>query len=71
MTASLVGFVHLDLTKAPQTSFSPVWSTNVDLDFAGNVPSTMVRIGNGNGYVVYHVSAPYKLMVVQRNRSVY
>lgn len=43
------GFVHLDLTKAPQTSFSPVWSTNVDLDFAGNVPSTMVRIGNGNG----------------------
>lgn len=59
-----VGFVHLDLTKAPQTSFNPVWSTNVDLDFAGNVPSTMVRIGNGNGCVIYHVSASCKLMML-------
>ena len=49
MLTDFVGFVHLDLNKAPQTSFNPVWSTDVDLDFAGMVPSTIVRIGNGNG----------------------
>ena len=50
-----LGFVHLDLDKAPQMAqrYSPVWATNVDLDFAGNVPSFMVRIGNSNG-CVYH-----------------
>lgn len=45
------GFVHFDLLKAPTAAarFNPVWTTNVDLDFAGNVPSTIVRIGNSNG----------------------
>ncbi|KAI0090994.1 hypothetical protein BDY19DRAFT_984055 [Irpex rosettiformis] len=48
---SAVGFLHTDLTKAPQTNFNPAWSTNVDLDFAGNLPSTLVRVGNGNGQI--------------------
>ncbi|KAI0695397.1 hypothetical protein BC835DRAFT_1406238 [Cytidiella melzeri] len=45
------GFLHNDITKPPQNAFNPVWSTNVDLDFAGNKPSTLVRIGNGNGEI--------------------
>ncbi|KAK0246051.1 hypothetical protein EDD85DRAFT_944431 [Armillaria nabsnona] len=42
------GFVHTDL-DTPTTSFSsPVWTTVVDLDYAGNVPTTIVRLGNGD-----------------------
>ena len=49
---SFAGFVHYNLSQAPDMAarFNPIWSTNVDLDFAGNVPSTFVRIGNSNGY---------------------
>ncbi|KAI0274685.1 hypothetical protein BC834DRAFT_965184 [Gloeopeniophorella convolvens] len=40
------GFVHTDLTKAPATSFqNPSWSSTADLDFAGNNPTNIVRIG--------------------------
>ncbi|KAL1748917.1 glycoside hydrolase family 74 protein [Schizophyllum fasciatum] len=41
------GFVHEDLDKAPATRFTnPQWSTSVDIDYAGNVPTTIVRVGN-------------------------
>ncbi|KAL1690415.1 glycoside hydrolase family 74 protein [Schizophyllum commune] len=41
------GFVHEDLDKAPSTRFqNPEWSTSVDIDYAGNVPTTIVRVGN-------------------------
>lgn len=46
-----LGFIHSDLTKVPQASFNPVWTTTIDLDFAGNKPASMVRIGNSNGRV--------------------
>ncbi|TFY66171.1 hypothetical protein EVG20_g4923 [Dentipellis fragilis] len=40
------GFIHTSLTKAPATSFqNPSWSTTADLDFAGNNPTNIVRIG--------------------------
>ncbi|KAJ7130085.1 hypothetical protein C8R43DRAFT_957273 [Mycena crocata] len=40
------GFVHTDLTKAPSVSFTnPKWSTTADMDFAGNKPTNIVRIG--------------------------
>ncbi|OBZ79136.1 Xyloglucanase [Grifola frondosa] len=40
------GFVHNDLDTPPQVSFSnPAWSTSADVDYAGNVPTTIVRIG--------------------------
>ncbi|TFY77051.1 hypothetical protein EWM64_g6961, partial [Hericium alpestre] len=40
------GFVHTDLNKAPESEFTnPSWSTTADLDFAGNKPTNIVRIG--------------------------
>lgn len=49
MLTHTIGFVHNDLTKAPSTSFTnPTWSTTVDLDYAGNSPKNIVRIGNGD-----------------------
>lgn len=43
------GFVHNSLTTAPLTSFTnPTWSTAVDVDFAGNKPTNIVRLGNGD-----------------------
>ena len=43
------GFVHTSLTTAPSQMFqNPVWSTTVGLDFAGNDPTNIVRIGNGD-----------------------
>ncbi|KAI0337030.1 Oligoxyloglucan reducing end-specific cellobiohydrolase [Trametopsis cervina] len=55
------GFVHNDLDKAPQTNFAPVWTTSVDLDFAGNQPLTVVRIGNSNGSVTHDSSSQIAL----------
>ncbi|KAJ3479843.1 hypothetical protein NLI96_g8779 [Meripilus lineatus] len=43
------GFVHSSLTTAPANSFTnPTWSTAVDVDFAGNKPTNIVRLGNGD-----------------------
>ncbi|KAJ6622647.1 hypothetical protein B0H10DRAFT_2162789 [Mycena sp. CBHHK59/15] len=40
------GFVHTDLTKPPAQEFlDPVWATTADLDYAGNAPATIVRVG--------------------------
>ncbi|RPD82611.1 Oligoxyloglucan reducing end-specific cellobiohydrolase [Lentinus tigrinus ALCF2SS1-7] len=42
----LAGFVHNDLDKAPSVSFSnPTYSSSSDIDYAGNSPSTIVRVG--------------------------
>ncbi|KAL5535853.1 HTS1 [Sanghuangporus sanghuang] len=43
----LEGFVHTDLTEPPAAAYSnPTWSGAVDLDYAGNQPLHIVRIGN-------------------------
>ncbi|KAL0950944.1 hypothetical protein HGRIS_007696 [Hohenbuehelia grisea] len=43
------GFVHTSLDSAPATSFlNPKWSTSADIDFAGNKPTNIVRIGTGD-----------------------
>ncbi|EMD41812.1 glycoside hydrolase family 74 protein [Gelatoporia subvermispora B] len=43
------GFVHYDLDTPPANMFqNPTWSTTVDLDYAGNDPTNIVRIGNGD-----------------------
>ncbi|KAH9486753.1 Xyloglucanase [Psilocybe cubensis] len=43
------GFAHVSLTSPPTTGFiNPTWSTTADLDFAGNKPTTIVRIGTGD-----------------------
>ncbi|KAI0639337.1 hypothetical protein C8Q77DRAFT_1044471 [Trametes polyzona] len=40
------GFVHTDLDSPPLVSFSnPTYSSSSDIDYAGNVPATIVRIG--------------------------
>lgn len=45
------GFVHTSLTTPPKAAYSnPTWSTSADIDFAGNVPTTIVRIGTGDRY---------------------
>lgn len=41
------GFVHSDFNVAPKSMFvTPRWASTVDLDFAGNKPTNIVRIGN-------------------------
>ncbi|KJA29887.1 carbohydrate-binding module family 1 protein [Hypholoma sublateritium FD-334 SS-4] len=43
------GFVHTSLTVSPQTGFiNPTWATTADIDFAGNNPTNIVRIGTGD-----------------------
>ncbi|KAJ8518405.1 hypothetical protein ONZ45_g4516 [Pleurotus djamor] len=43
------GFVHNSITTAPSHSWTnPEWSTTSDVDFAGNNPSIVVRIGTGD-----------------------
>ncbi|KAI0651786.1 hypothetical protein C8Q79DRAFT_898736 [Trametes meyenii] len=40
------GFVHTDLDKAPLVSFSnPTYSSSSDIDYAGNKPTNIVRVG--------------------------
>lgn len=44
------GFVHTSLTTAPSTEFeTPNWATTPDIDYAGNEPTNIVRIGNTAG----------------------
>jgi xyloglucan-specific exo-beta-1,4-glucanase len=43
------GFVHQSLTQPPTVKFSnPDWATSADIDFAGNQPNNLVRIGTGD-----------------------
>ncbi|KZP32381.1 carbohydrate-binding module family 1 protein [Athelia psychrophila] len=43
------GFVHNSLTSPPANSYTtPTWSTTADIDFAGNDPTNIVRIGTGD-----------------------
>ncbi|KAF9480067.1 Oligoxyloglucan reducing end-specific cellobiohydrolase [Pholiota conissans] len=43
------GFSHTSLTVAPKTGFiNPTWATTADVDFAGNKPTNIVRIGTGD-----------------------
>ncbi|KDR85177.1 hypothetical protein GALMADRAFT_218258 [Galerina marginata CBS 339.88] len=45
----LGGFVHNNLNNPPATGFTnPTWPTSVDLDFAGNKPNNIVRVGSGD-----------------------
>ncbi|KAJ3506061.1 hypothetical protein NLJ89_g7083 [Agrocybe chaxingu] len=45
----LGGFRHNSLTAPPITGFTnPTWATASDIDFAGNKPATIVRIGTGD-----------------------
>ncbi|ESK83724.1 glycoside hydrolase family 74 protein [Moniliophthora roreri MCA 2997] len=40
------GFAHLGLDTVPESRFTnPQWSTSSDIDFAGNAPTNIVRIG--------------------------
>lgn len=47
----ITGFVHKSLDVAPPDYFkNALWSTTCDLDYAGNVPTKIVRIGtDGSG----------------------
>ncbi|KAF8167921.1 hypothetical protein B0H34DRAFT_37727 [Crassisporium funariophilum] len=43
------GFAHVSLTSAPKIGFiNPTWATSADIDFAGNKPTNIVRIGTGD-----------------------
>ncbi|KAK0465381.1 uncharacterized protein EV420DRAFT_1637520 [Desarmillaria tabescens] len=43
------GFVHNDLNVAPSNYYTnPTWSTSADIDYAGNKPTNIVRIGTGD-----------------------
>lgn len=50
---ALIGFVHTNLNQAPSAEFQPSTATGITgLDYAGNDPETIVRVGNGDAYVV-------------------
>jgi len=54
------GFVHDNLNTVRTTEYSnPTWTTTVDIDFAGNVPATIVRIGNGDSSTGKQVALSY------------
>ena len=41
------GFAHTSLTTAPKTEFvNPSYTTTSDIDYAGNKPASIVRVGN-------------------------
>ncbi|KAF7986250.1 hypothetical protein HWV62_38723 [Athelia sp. TMB] len=43
------GFVHTSLTTPPAAEYqTPTWATSADIDFAGNDPTNIVRIGTGD-----------------------
>ena len=43
------GFVHTNLDKAPASSFADATSSMITgLDYAGNKPTMIVRLGNGD-----------------------
>lgn len=45
----VIGFVHTNLNQAPAAEFSTATSTGITgLDYAGNKPTTIVRVGNGD-----------------------
>ncbi|KAL0961281.1 hypothetical protein HGRIS_006241 [Hohenbuehelia grisea] len=47
--ADIAGFVHTNLNVAPSKGHTdPTWMTAADLDFAGNKPANVVRIGAGD-----------------------
>ncbi|TFK76921.1 Oligoxyloglucan reducing end-specific cellobiohydrolase [Pluteus cervinus] len=45
----LGGFVHNSLSAPPSTGFiNPTWATSSDIDYAGNKPTNIVRVGTGD-----------------------
>ncbi|KAL7271593.1 hypothetical protein RUND412_005635 [Rhizina undulata] len=43
----ITGFYHSSLDTAPSAGFTnPYWATSLDLDYAGNVPATVIRVGS-------------------------
>ncbi|KAF8973745.1 hypothetical protein BDZ97DRAFT_1912214 [Flammula alnicola] len=48
-TFFVLRFAHISLSTAPTTGFTnPTWPTAADIDFAGNKPTNIVRIGTGD-----------------------
>jgi len=51
------GFIHVSLTSPPAQEFmTPEWTTTADLDYAGNEPTNMVRIGADSGSALQQVA---------------
>jgi xyloglucan-specific exo-beta-1,4-glucanase len=57
VVGDIEGFVHTSLTTPPAQEFqTPEWSTAVDIDYAGNSPTDIVRIGNDAGSTLQQVA---------------
>ncbi|EGO20097.1 hypothetical protein SERLADRAFT_442836 [Serpula lacrymans var. lacrymans S7.9] len=51
------GFVHYTLNTPPNASYTNrAWTTTADIDFAGNKPSNIVRVGTATSSTVLQVS---------------
>ncbi|KDQ63817.1 carbohydrate-binding module family 1 protein [Jaapia argillacea MUCL 33604] len=49
VVGDIEGFVHYNLSQAPAAEYAnPTWATAADIDFAGNAPTNIVRIGTGD-----------------------
>ncbi|KAF8832512.1 hypothetical protein HHX47_DHR1002035 [Lentinula edodes] len=55
--APWLGFEHTSLTTPPAQEFqNPEWATAIDIDYAGNTPTDIVRIGNNAGSTLQQVA---------------
>jgi xyloglucan-specific exo-beta-1,4-glucanase len=51
------GWLHTDINTPPKTSYiNPMYATVVDLDWAGNAPNVIVRVGNDGSGTVQQVA---------------
>jgi xyloglucan-specific exo-beta-1,4-glucanase len=54
------GFVHQSLDEAPANTYTnPEWATSSDIDYAGNTPKTIVRVGTGDSSSGKQVALSY------------
>ena len=49
----IAGFAHFDLDKSPPTGMwsNPQWNTTNDVDYAGQKPLTVIRVGRAQGAI--------------------
>ncbi|KAJ4489459.1 hypothetical protein C8J55DRAFT_534473 [Lentinula edodes] len=57
VVGDIEGFEHTSLTTPPAQEFqNPEWATAIDIDYAGNTPTDIVRIGNNAGSTLQQVA---------------
>lgn len=58
----IAGFAHFDLDKSPKTGMwtNPLWNTTNDVDYAGQNPLTVIRVGREQGAISHDGGITWK-----------